>query len=207
MTGSKYITRWLLGVCAFLTAQSTFAITPQEALDKAKTKLTEASSVSADFSMKIDGRTVKGNIVSKGSKFTLISGVNSNWYNGKNLYTYVPAKSETSVFTPTASELAEVNPLLYLNSASQFKAMGSKTRKAGIETVVLLPIKKGTGVKSVTIGLDAKTFLPKTINVEPTSGSIINITISNIKLNLRVADSTFEYPKAKYPKSQIIDFR
>lgn len=184
-----------------------WAVTPAEALQEAKKKLASTSSISADFSMKAGGKTIKGTLQSKGTKFVLTSNVSSNWYNGKDLYTYVPSQSETTVFTPTRSELAEVNPLLYINSSSEFKATGTKTKKPGVETVILIPSKSGTGVKSVTLELDSKTYLPKNIKLVPTSGGTIDVAISNIKLNFKPADSLFEYPASKYKNVKINDMR
>lgn len=192
---------------AIIGGLSCFAATPQEALDKARRKLASASTVTADFSMKVNGQTVKGKLQSKGQKFALTSNVTSNWYNGKDLYTYNSAQKETTVFRPTASEVAEVNPLLYLNRASDFKVSGSKQKKPGIETIVLIPSKAGTGIKSVTMELDASTFLPQTVKIQPSTGSAITISLSGIKLNTSIADSTFEYPKTKYPGVSITDMR
>lgn len=183
------------------------ALTPQEVLNRAKGKLSSASTLSADFTMKLSGQSVKGTIRSKGAKFALVSNASSNWYNGKSLYTYVSSQGETTVFNPSSSELADVNPLLYINSSSQFNVTGTKTKKAGIETVVLIPKKSGTGVKNVIIDLDASSFLPKTIRITPSSGGQVEISISNIKLNQKIADSSFEYPASKYKNTKIIDMR
>lgn len=204
-------TRWLrlsallLVVMAFMT--DLHAITPSEALAKAKSKIESASTVSASFSMKLNGQTVAGTLLAKGNKFALTSGVTSNWYNGTDLYSYVASKNETTVFCPSASELAEVNPLLFIKSASNYKVMGTKTKKAGVETIVLMPKSNGGGIKSVVIELDSKTFLPRNIKVQPTSGATIDLTLSNVKLNAGIADSSFAYPKSKYPKAKIIDMR
>ena len=85
--------------------------------------------------------------------------------------------------------------------------MSSKEKKAGVETVSLIPLKKGSGVKSVTLEIDSKTMLPRTIKLTPTTGGNIVVTLSNVKLNGGAADSAFEYPKSKYPSAQIIDMR
>lgn len=184
-----------------------FAVTPQEAFNNAKSKITSAKTISASFTMKINGQSVSGTIQSKGSKFAIISGLSSNWYNGKDLYTYLPSKSETTVFNPSASELREVNPLMYISSASDYKVTGTKTKTQGLETIVLLPTRQGSNVKSVTIDLDAKTFLPKKIKVVPSSGGPIEVTLTNVKLNTQIPDNNFVYPKSKYSKARIIDMR
>lgn len=191
----------------FATVITLCGATPQENLDKAKAKLNSASTLTASFSMTGSGSNISGTLKSKGNKFVIISGASSTWYNGKDLYTYIPSQNETTIFKPTASELAEVNPLLYIKRASDFKVTGSKQTKAGTETVVLLPKSNGTGVKSVTINLNSKTFLPSSIKIATSSGGTINLNISNIQINKGLDDSAFEYPKSKYPKASINDMR
>lgn len=184
-----------------------YAITAQEAYEKGKNKLSSASSITADFTMKTNGGTVKGKIVSKGNKFAITSNASSNWYNGVDLYTYLPSKAETTIFKPTAQELSEVNPLLYLKTASNYKVSATKTKKQGLETIVLIPKSSGSSVKSVTLDLDDKTFLPKSLKIISASGATIEISITNLKLNSSISDNAFAYPKSKYPKAKIIDMR
>lgn len=201
---SKYL---LLGLLLLLPATQAKAVSASEALEKAKAKISSASTLSANFSMNIDGKTVSGKIYQKGKKFAITSNVTSNWFNGTDLYTYLGDKNETTVFKPSASELAEVNPLMYIQSASNYKVMSSKTQKAGIMTVVLMPQKTGSGIKSVTIELDSKSYLPKTIKILPSSGAAITVSISGVSLNGSLVDSTFDYPKSKYPNAKVIDMR
>lgn len=183
------------------------ALTASEAFQKGKNAISSASSISASFTMKVGGKAISGKILSKGNKFAITSNVTSSWYNGSDLYTYNPSKGETTIFRPSASELADVNPLMYLKSASNFNVTATKTKKTGLETVVLIPKSSGSGIKSVTIDLDSKTFLPRYMKIIPSSGSAIDLTISNIKLNGAISDSSFSYPKSSYPKARIVDMR
>lgn len=178
-----------------------------DTFNKAKSKIESAKSLSADFSMSYSGGTVKGKIYSKGKKFAITSNATSNWYNGKDLYTYDASQNETYVMTPTQAELSEANPLLFISSAANYKVTPSKSKKTGSEVVVLIPKKSGTGVKSVTVEIDTKTLLPKSISVTLSSGGKMNLTLQNVKLNPDIADSTFEYPKSKYSGAQLIDMR
>lgn len=199
-----YIALSLLLIFSFLPSR---AVTAQEAFQKGKNAISSAKTISATFSMKTGGQTITGKLLAKGKKFAITSGVTSNWYNGTDLYTYVSSKGETTIFRPTSQELAQVNPLLYLQSSSNYNVTATKAKKAGLETVVLIPKTNSTGVKSVTIDLDAKTYLPKSIKIVPSSGGAIDLTISNIKLNSNIADSSFAYPKNSYPKARIVDMR
>lgn len=203
----KEISRLLALIFAVSLPLFAFALTPQEALEKSRQKLASATSVQATFSMKAEGQNIKGKLISKGSKFSLVSSASSNWYNGKELYTYVPSQKETTVFKPTSTEIAEVNPLMYINSGSQFNITGTKTKKNGLETIVLIPKKNGTGVKNIIIDIDSKTYLPKSIKLTMAAGGAVDVTISDITLNSPIKDSTFEYPKDKYKNVKLIDMR
>lgn len=183
------------------------ALTPSEALNKAKAKISAAKSLSADFSLTMGGKSTSGKLITKGSKFALTSGLTSSWYDGTCLYVYNPSTSETTVIKPSDTELAESNPLSYINSSGNYNVSGSKQATSGMETVVLIPKKSGTGIKNVMIQLNSSTFLPSKITMTPTSGGKITISLSNIKLNATVADSQFTYPKSQYPKAKIIDLR
>ena len=183
------------------------AISPSDALKKAKDKIGACKSLSADFKMTTGGKTSSGQLKTKGNKFYISTSYSSNWYDGANLYTYNPGNSETTIFRPTAEELQAINPMLYLNASANFNVVGSKQSNKGEETVVLLPKNNKTGVKNVTIRLNSTTFLPKSIEVTPSSGAKITIQISKLTLNPNISDSQFVYPSSKYPKVKINDMR
>lgn len=193
----------LLGCFGMASAQSD----AEKALQQAKSKISSASSITASFSLNMGGGSVSGTLKAKKSKFSIVTSSYGTWYNGSDLYTYNAQNNETTVMKPTSSELAEANPLLYINNADDYKVTTTKASKSGVDTVVLIPKKSGSGIKSVTIELNKSTHLPKSIKITPTSGSAYQLTISSIKLNSSVADSSFDYPKSKYPGSKLIDLR
>ena len=199
--------RLLLIVFLIFPALSAKALTAAEIFEKGKSKLESAKTLSADFKMSYGNGTVSGKLYSKGSKFAIISKNLSNWYNGTDLYTYNASQGETTIFNPSQSELSEINPLLYLNSSSGYNILGSKESKDGVETIMLVPKTKTSSVKSVKIDLDSKNFLPKAIKIVTSSGSKVDITISNIKLDSDISDNTFNYPKSSYPNIPVTDMR
>lgn len=203
----KRMSKFLILMLAVMMPQMIFALTPDETLQKARQKIAGAKSLSADFKMTLNGATYSGKIQSKGSKFSIVSNVSSSWYDGTNMWTYNAASKETTLFKPTASELSEANPLLYISGAGNYNVTASKTKKKGLETVVLVPKKAGTGVKNVMIHLNSSTFLPSQIEITPSSGQKITVTVSNIKLNPTISDSQFTYPKSSYKNVKVVDLR
>ena len=192
---------------ALFSTQFADAQSAQDILSKASSKLNGASSVRADFSMKINGQSCSGKLAAKGNKFVLTSSVGSSWYNGSAMWSYSPATGETTVFKPSTGEIMEANPLMYARNSGNFTATFSKNKTAGKHTIVLVPKSKGNGLKSVTLVLNASTYLPEKVIVTPISGGAVTVNISNIRLNASVSDSEFNYPKSKYPKAKIIDLR
>lgn len=196
----------MMTLAAFVFFQANASKT-EDVFAKAKDKIASAKTLTASFTLTVNGTSTSGKIYSKGNRFALITDKTSNWYNGKDLYTYDASAAETYLFNPSKDELRETNPLLYLKSASDYRIADSKNSKTGVETVILLPKTKDSGVKSVTIVIDSKTYLPKNIKVVTSNGITLSVALSNIKLNAELADSTFDYPKQKYPGVKITDLR
>lgn len=184
------------------------APTAQQVLAKTAAVMNKSGSLVCSFSVNTGGNTITGTLKNSGKRFAVVTSSASSWYNGKNLWTYNPSSGETTLVTPTQAELAEVNPLLYVNSySSNFTASLSKTAKAGSYDVVLTPKKRNSGIKSVIISINASDWHPTRVVVRPTSGKAVTLTVKNLRLGAKISPSEFEYPKKKYPKAEVIDLR
>lgn len=197
----------LLIILSFFPFSAFGALTSVQVFDKAKEKITSAKSLQADFSMSAQGQTIKGKIYAKGSKFSIISSSTSSWYNGKLLYTYDKGANETYLYSPSEKELREVNPLVYLSSSSDYKITGKKEKTKGMESVILIPQKARSGIKSIMIDIDTKNYTPTKIIINTSGGGTMILNISNVKLDVNLGNATFEYPKSKYPNVSISDMR
>lgn len=190
-----------------LTSTSAFsATTPEQSFQACVAKLRGAKSIKAGFNGKMSGRRVSGTLLSKGQKFSLTASGTGTWYDGKNMWSYSSANGETTLWTPSKSELAESNPLLYLASATDYVVKPGSGAKSGEAVVVLTPKRRNSGVKSATVVINTSTNLPKSISISAGSGSY-NITFNTITLNPSLSDTQFVYPKSKYPKVPITDLR
>lgn len=184
------------------------AKTAGEMMDIATSKIKTAGGLSAKFSMTSGQHASKGSIVAEGKKFCIRSSVASTWYDGKTMWTYNGNTNETTVITPTASELAETNPLALIDSyRNSFTAAFAKSHPKGGHTIVLTPKSKKLGYKSVHVTISDSTGLPASVVVIPMSGTRISISISDIKTKQTFNSATFTYPKSKFPKAEIVDMR
>lgn len=183
------------------------ALTPQQVAQKAAGVISNAKGLSASFTVKGNGRTASGTIKCAGNKFSVKMPDASVWYNGKNLYTYNPRVNETTVTTPSAQELIDSNPLLYVKGGgSNYKYSFSSVKRNGKYVVDLTPISNKTGIKKLTFTINSSNYHIERIMATTSSGSV-TVDISSLQVGTVPAASEFEYPKSKYPKAEIIDLR
>lgn len=175
--------------------------------NRAVGKLKASTGSTADFAVTYEGRTVRGQIKSKGKKFAVTSPSASSWYNGKELVSYNASTSEATWVNPTEDELGETNPLAYLYTAGNYNVSHAKGAQSGKTLLQLVPNRKGSNVKMIILTIDKTTLLPEKMVITPVSGQKIVVGVSNLKLNTTVADSEFNFPKSKYPKAIVVDLR
>lgn len=204
----RFITA-LLMMCALLSLSipAKAALTAEQVAQKAAAVISNAKGITANFSMSGNGRTVKGSVKSSGNKFSVSMPEVSTWYNGKALYTYNARIGETTVTTPTAQELLESNPLLYVKGASNsYTYKFSTVKRTGKYLVELTPRTQKGSLKKITFTINSSTYHPERIAVTTTGGSF-TVDVTSLQTNATHTAATFEYPKTKYPKAEIIDLR
>lgn len=200
----KYLTVFFLLFGAFDMS----AATATEIMNKAAATAKNAKGISGTFSVTTSGKSFTGSLKASGSKFSFLTPAASSWYNGKNMWTYNASSKETTLVTPTASEIAESNPLEYIRTYSaNYSAAFSNKKIAGKYVITLLPKSKRNTIKSVEITLNGKTLKPERFIVTPKSGAATTVNVKSLDYASSIKASEFEYPKNKYPKVQIIDLR
>lgn len=183
------------------------ALTPEQVAQKTASVISSAKTISAAFTINGNGRKSQGSVKCAGNKFAVSLPEVSTWYDGKALYTYNPRIAETTVTTPTASELMESNPLLYVKGAgSNYYYKFTTVKRNGKYVVDLTPIKRSTGINKLTITVNSENFHPERI-VVTTSAGVMTIDITSFKTGMPIPAADFNYPKSKYPKAEIVDLR
>ena len=191
-----------------------FAIAGQAAetadamLRKAADAVNSAGGLTASFTLDYGQQKISGTLKASGKKFALQTSSASTWYDGKNMWTYNQHSNETTLMTPTATEVAEANPLSIVNSySSSFTAAFTKSQQKGTKTIVLTPKSRQSGYKSVHVTIPDGSSFPSKLVVIPTSGQKVTVSITQVKRGQKLPDATFVYPKTKYPKADIVDLR
>lgn len=204
----KYISVLFALFLAIAVQLPSFAATAPQVLKTASDKVLKAKGISCTFTLAADGRKVNGSLKAVGKKFAISTPLGSSWYNGKDLATYNPSSKETTIVEPTASELAETNPLLYLGSYTKdYSAAFTKNMPKGKFVVVLTPKNKRAAIRKVVVTLNSRTYAPEKIEVTGSDNRATVVTVSAISYNASLGGSVFEYPKSKYPHAEIVDLR
>lgn len=183
------------------------ALTPEQVVQKAAAVVTNAEGITATFTISANGHTSKGTIKSSGNKFSVLLPEVSTWYNGKDLYIYNPKTGETTLIVPTAQELLESNPLLYVKGgAGGYTYSFSPEKKAGKYVVDLVPRSKKSSIKKLIFTINSRDFHIENIVVNM-GGGLSNVTVNTFNATTPLTSNDFEYPRSKYPKAEVIDLR
>lgn len=194
----------ILGLALSVSA----AETADGMLKKAAGAINGSTGLTASFTLDYGSQKVTGTMKASGKKFALQTSSTSTWYDGKNMWTYNAKNAETTLMTPTPQEVAEANPLSIVNSYSaNFTAAFAKTQPKGSKTIVLTPKSKQSGYRSVHVTIPDGSVFPSKLVVIPSSGQKVTVSISQVKTGQKLPEATFVYPKAKYPKAEIVDLR
>ncbi len=192
----------LTAIISLLLPVMAWAYTAQEVLDKASEKIRTAGAITASFS-----GTADGTMVTSGKKFSIDAGGFGIWYNGTDMWTYSQQTGETTLTSPTPSELLETNPMEIIKSYSSKFTPTKLGDQGGKFTMKLTPKAKNSNVKAATLVIDTRTWLPASIDMVMSNGSRFTLNIKSITEGKAPAASSFEYPEKKYPGIEVVDLR
>lgn len=182
--------------------------TASEILTKASNTIKGAKGVNVTYKLTSGGNSLSGSLKSSGSKFYVKAGGMESWYNGKSLYTYNPSTKEATVVSPTASDLAEVNPLLYMGWYNKyFDAVFSQNKQSGKYIIDLKSKSRKAPAKKITVFLNSKTSYPEKFIITSPSGDVTTVKIDELNVGKSLSSSLFEYPAKRMYNIKLIDLR
>ncbi|MDE6383301.1 MAG: outer-membrane lipoprotein carrier protein LolA [Paramuribaculum sp.] len=196
------LTILLAGTSAVSAAESASDI-----IARAAGRFSSAPSVSVYYSMTTDNGTATGEMLFSGQRFHISAPQLLTWYDGTTQWTYLPQENEVSISEPTADELQQVNPFAVISTFQRgYNARLVKSDKTS-KTVALTAQSKTAEIQSATITLTTSTMLPSRIDLTMKSGQKMSITITSISVGKSLNINAFRFPKARYPKAEIVDLR
>lgn len=201
--------RKIVSLCVLLMAcLSISAQTPAQVLAKTASLLKNGKGIECLFKVSAGKQSFHGTLKSSGQKFSVVTPVSSTWFNGKDMYVYNSSSKETTVMKPSPSELAESNPMMYLNNYTNgFTTSMAKTSPKGRYNVVLTPKKRNSGINSVVVSVDSKTYKPMQFKITASDRSVTTIDVVKLQTGLAFSASAFDYPAASYPGVEVVDLR
>lgn len=184
-------------LCTIIAASlSVMAVTPR-VVTTATEKIRKAPALTATF--RVNG--ADGKLVMSGSRFMLTLPGMTTAYDGITQRTLNEADGELTLSTPTAEELATVNPLAFLGALNT--AFTATQLKDG--RVVFSPKDKTSGIDKITANFDPQTSMPTLINMKAAGGEAL---IDNVKVVFETKVRPTSQFAIKVPKNiEIIDLR
>lgn len=184
------------------------ATSASEVLKTSAGKLRKMPSLTADITISGQQGSSAAKILLSGEKFALTSrGAQSVWFDGKTQWVYNPAVDEVNITTPTADELAQINPFKVISSFQNSYSPRLLKAPAGSYVVELTPKSSRSDFKTVVITFDAKSYLPIKVVLATKSMGTATVGISNIRQGAKVGASKFAPTKKEFPTAEFIDLR
>lgn len=207
----KFIRNLTIAACVTMVSicpiSAVAALSAQQVAQKTAALVSANKGLKATFTVTASGQSFKGSVVAEGNRFVVETPQISTWHDGKSLYTYNSRTNETTITSPTASELLESNPLLYVkNAAGAYSCSFAKSAPKGKYVIEMLPVNKRSSISLVTVTVNANTFQPERITVKA-SGQTSTVTVDTFRSGINIPADTFSYPKTKYPNAEIVDLR
>ena len=181
-------------------------LTPEQVAQKTSSLISNVKGLEVGFTILTKSVSSKGNIKSMGKKFAISLPEMKAWFNGSDLYTLNERTKETTVVKPSAEELLETNPLLYIRAGGQYSYNFSPKTVSGKYSIELVPRNKKSEIKKLVFLINKQNFYPENITVSTGSGSI-SININTFQPNKTFPSSDFEYPATNLKNIEIVDLR
>ena len=178
----------------------------KEVLDKAASTIKSAGDVKIGFILSADGSSSDGYIKLKGQKFVMNVGGTITWFDGKTMWSYVKQNEEVNVTTPTATEVAKMNPYAFLSfyNKGYTAKKGNPTKK---EYEVILTGNDASHYKKVVIRVNRFSNIPSYISITSQKGNVTTINCNSFQKNQKYTDDTFKFNKKNYPNVEVVDLR
>lgn len=174
----------------------------KQILDKTAS-LCNSGAVQAKFYVSGSGG---GTLVMQGNKFTLQSSEATIWFDGKTEWSLVSGSGEVNILEPSAKEIAQMNPMNFVNLYKSGYKYSSKTVGNTYE-VHLQATSGGKSIKEAYIYVNKTTYKPTQIKIRTGSKNWMSIAVNSFNQIGKKPDSFFKFSAKDHPKTRVIDMR
>ena len=185
-------------------AQSNKAVSLIDGMQK---KYKAMGSFSANFTYQTDGAaTMSGSITVKGTKFRLKTAGQEIFNNGKEVATYIKEINEVNISSFDPSE-GDLNPAKIYSFDKKAYKIALKGESAGVSTVELSPVAKGTQVKSITLKINSKDLSVNDWTILNKAGKKQYFKVAKLNPKVNADDKLFTFDKTAFPGVEVNDLR
>lgn len=200
-----------------VTSLSSFAQTDtkaKEILDKSAAKFKSYTAVQIDFSLAMENpsedinESHKGKAFMKNNLYKLEVMDAVNFYDGKNIYTYMPEVNEVNIKNPSNNEEEMLNPTEIFNIHNKGFKQKLISTTSGIAYIELTPIDTKKNFNKIGIWVNTANSMIQKVTSFGKDGNNLVITVNSIKQPAIIpADSFFKFDTKGYPGVEVIDLR
>jgi len=186
----------------------------KDILDKSAAKIKAYPAVEIEFSLTMENKEEdireehQGKAYMKGSLYKLEVMDVVNYYDGKNIYTYMPEAQEVNLKNPSDEEEEMLNPTKIFNIHNTGFKQKLISDTGGTAYIELYP--NDLSKNYIKIGIWVKTSDSSIRKVESfgKDGNNLIITINSLKQPSPVPDdSFFKFDTTRHPEVEIVDMR
>lgn len=201
---------FLLLVCTSVFSQNG----AKDILDKSAAKIKAYPAVEIEFSLTMENKEEnireehQGKAYMKGSLYRLEVMDVVNYYDGKNIYTYMPEAQEVNLKNPSDEEEEMLNPTKIFNIHNTGFKQKLISNTGGTAYIELYP--NDLNKNFIKIGIWVKTSDSSIQKVESfgKDGNNLIINIKSMKQPIQIPeDSFFKFDTARHPEVEIVDMR
>lgn len=210
----RHLTTLLLLLLAGITLQAQNDPKAKEILDKSSAKFRAYPAVEVDFNLSMENKAEnineshKGKAWMKGNMYKLNVMDVENYYDGQNIYTYMPEAKEVNIKNPNEEEEEMLNPttLFDIHNKGFIQKLVNTTN--GIAYIELTPTDKKRNFKKIGIWINPSTSMIQKVTSFGKDGNDVIITINNLKESSPApADVFFKFDTKKHPDVEVVDMR
>lgn len=182
-------------------------MTADKIMENVVKSVRDATSLNVSISGQVGSTAFKADVTMARDKFTFKSGQMQVFYDGSTQWTVDTDSKAVSITTPTAEELAETNPLHFINTYKNNYKAALVSSGAGTYTVKLTANRKSSYIRSAQVVVSSSTWLPTHITAQLSTGKTLTMRINSATKGSALPLSAFRFDKKNFPKYEIIDLR
>ncbi len=176
-------------------------------LDEVYTNVTSYDNIYIDFNYSLENteanikQETKGNVTLMGDKYLADLFGAKQLFDGSKVYTVVPENEEVTIESPSKEEntVTPSKMLTFYKTGHNYQwdiLQNVKGRK--IQFIKLIPIDTNTEIKSILLGIDARTKHIYKLIETGKNGTKTTITVNSFKTNQPLSKSLFTFDEVKY---------